>query len=249
VNAASSSVDENEVAKFASLADQWWDPRGPFAPLHRFNPIRLRFIRDVAAKRFDRGTQEQTPFRGLSLLDLGCGGGLLSEPLSRLGFGVSGVDAAQRNVEIASAHALRTGVGASYRCATAEELCGEALSFDVVLAMEIIEHVLDVPGFVSDCARLVRPGGLLFVATINRTLKSLALAKLAAEYLLRWLPPGTHDWNRFIPPERLKGLLVNAGLEVLQVQGMGFDPLAWDWKLSRDTNVNYVVVAGQEGQD
>ena len=244
---AASSIDESEVAKFARLADEWWNPRGSFAPLHRFNPIRLRFIRDIAAEHFGRDTRELPPFQGLSLLDLGCGGGLLSEPLSRLGFDVLGVDAAERNVEIASAHAARAVAPVSYRCATAEMLREEGLTFDVVLAMEIIEHVPDIPGFVSKCARLVRPDGLLFIATINRTLKSLALAKLAAEYVLRWLPPGTHDWNRFIPPDRLRGLLKDAGLNILRLQGMVFSPLAGDWRLSRDTDVNYVIVAGQEG--
>jgi 2-polyprenyl-6-hydroxyphenyl methylase / 3-demethylubiquinone-9 3-methyltransferase len=248
VSRTSSSIDESEVAKFARLAHEWWDPKGSFAPLHRFNPIRLRFIRDIAAERFGRNTRERNAFHGLSLLDLGCGGGLLSEPLSRLGFEVLGADAAERNVEIASAHGADTGAPSSYRYATAEQLREEGLTFDVVLAMEIVEHVRDVPLFITECAGLVRPGGLLFIATINRTLKSLALAKLAAEYVLRWLPPGTHDWNRFIPPGRLKTMLAETGLDVLRVQGMAFDPLAWDWRLSRDTDVNYVVVAGQEGQ-
>ncbi|HEX3945385.1 MAG TPA: bifunctional 2-polyprenyl-6-hydroxyphenol methylase/3-demethylubiquinol 3-O-methyltransferase UbiG [Rhizomicrobium sp.] len=247
MSAVSSTVDEAEIEKFARLAAEWWDPKGSFAPLHRFNPIRLRFIRDVAADHFGRNTRERNPFEGLSLLDIGCGGGLLAEPLSRLGFEVLGIDAAERNVEIASEHAARTGAQALYRCATAEMLREEGLSFDAVLAMEIIEHVSDVPAFVRECAGLVRPGGLLFLATINRTLKSLALAKLAAEYVLRWLPPGTHDWNRFIPPERLKTMLAETGLDILRVQGMAFDPLVWDWRLSRDTDVNYVVVAGQEG--
>jgi len=247
VSAVSSSIDEAEVAKFARLAAEWWDPKGSFAPLHRFNPIRLRFIRDVAAEHFGRNTRERNPFENLSLLDIGCGGGLLAEPLSQLGFDVLGIDAAERNVEIASEHAARTGARASYRCATAEMLREEGGSFDAVLAMEIVEHVPDVWALVRECAGLVRPGGLLFIATINRTLKSLALAKLAAEYVLRWLPPGTHDWNRFIPPERLKAMLAETGLDILRVQGMAFDPLIWDWRLSRDTDVNYVVVAGQEG--
>jgi 2-polyprenyl-6-hydroxyphenyl methylase/3-demethylubiquinone-9 3-methyltransferase len=247
VSTASSTVDEDEVAKFTRLAGEWWDPTGSFAPLHRFNPVRLRFIRDVAAEHFGRNSRDRTPFSGFSLLDLGCGGGLLSEPLSRLGFEVLGADAGRQNVEIAAVHAARTGAPVSYRCATAEKLREEGLAFDVVLAMEIIEHVPNVPAFVSECAGLIRPGGLLFAATINRTLKSLALAKLAAEYVLRWLPPGTHDWSRFIPPDRFRALLTGAGLSVLRVQGMVFSPLAWDWRLSRDTDVNYVIVAGQEG--
>lgn len=247
MSAVSSSINEAEVAKFARLAAEWWDPKGSFAPLHRFNPIRLRFIRDVAAEHFGRNTRERNPFENLSLLDIGCGGGLLAEPLSQLGFDVLGIDAAERNVEIASEHAARTGAHASYRCATAEMLREEGRFFDAILAMEIIEHVPDVRAFVRACAGLVRPGGLLFIATINRTLKSLALAKLAAEYVLRWLPPGTHDWNRFIPPQRLKTMLAETGLNILRVQGMAFDPLIWDWRLSRDTDVNYVVVAGQKG--
>jgi len=239
---ASSSVDASEVAKFARLAEHWWDPEGSFAPLHRFNPIRLKLIRDTAAAHFGRDIRKSQPFRGLSLLDLGCGGGLLSEPLAGVGFQVLGCDPAEENIGIAAAHASHTAAPVSYRVATIETLRAEQLTFDVVLAMEIIEHVPDVATFLRASAELVRPDGLIFVATINKTLKSLALAKIAAEYLLRWVPAGTHDWNRFVTPETLHEILVTAGFEDVRTQGISFDPLRWRWELSNDPHVNYVVI-------
>jgi 2-polyprenyl-6-hydroxyphenyl methylase/3-demethylubiquinone-9 3-methyltransferase len=211
--------------------------------LHKFNPLRLKFIRDVAAEHFGCDPRSRRPFEALSLLDIGCGGGLLAEPMARLGFAVTGCDAAEENVQAAAAHATASGVPIDYLCATAESLLAEGRQFDVVLAMEIIEHVADTSAFIATTAHLLRPGGLLLVATINRTLKSLALAKVGAEYVLRWLPPGTHDWNRFIRPDALRGMIENAGLTPLRTAGMTFDPLTWDWHLSRDTNVNYVAVA------
>ena len=238
-----SSIDPQEVAKFARLADEWWNPNGPFAPLHKFNPVRLKFIRDVAAAHFNRDAHERQPFAGLDLLDLGCGGGLIAEPMARLGFSVTGCDAAEENVRAAAAHASAQGAIVDYRYATAESLAEEGMQFEVVLAMEIVEHVLDTTAFMAAAARLVRPGGLLFVATLNRTLKSLALAKIGAEYVLRWLPRGTHDWNRFIGPQRLRATVEHAGLTVLRTDGMTFDPLTWNWRVTRDTDVNYVVVA------
>jgi len=237
------SVDQAEVAKFAAMAAEWWDPAGKFAPLHKFNPVRLSFIRQVTAAHFGRTGLK--PFDGLSLLDIGCGGGLLSEPMARLGFSVTGADASERNIGTASAHAAASGVAVNYRHATAEALVAEGAAFDVVLNMEVVEHVADLPGYLNACAKLVKPGGLMFVATLNKTLKSLALAKIGVEYVLRWLPPGTHDWNRFVEPARLKGLLTESGLEVLKTQGVSFDPLNWNWKLSGDTDVNYMVVAGK----
>jgi 2-polyprenyl-6-hydroxyphenyl methylase / 3-demethylubiquinone-9 3-methyltransferase len=238
-----SSADPAEIEKFAQLAAQWWDSGGAFAPLHKFNPIRLKFVRDIAAEHFGRDARSRRPFEGLSLLDLGCGGGLLAEPMARLGFRVLGCDAAEENVRAAAAHAASTRANVSYRCATPEVLAGEGAVFDVVLTMEIVEHVTDVGAFLGLCSRLVRPGGLIFVATINRTLKSLMLAKIAAEYVLRWLPPGTHDWNRFIEPARLGQLAAERGLKVRCIQGLAFDPFAWGWHLSRDTGVNYILVA------
>ena len=237
------SIDPAEVAKFSALAAEWWDPGGKFAPLHKFNPVRLGFIRDTAGAHF--GRQGLKPFQGLSLLDIGCGGGLLSEPMSRLGFSVLGADASEKNVKTATAHAASTGVEIDYRVATAESLAADGRAFDVVLNMEVIEHVADLPGYLNACARLVKPSGLMFVASLNKTLKSLALAKIAAEYVLRWLPPGTHDWKRFVEPRRLQAMLEEAGLNVLKTQGVVFDPLAWNWRLSSDTDVNYMVVAGR----
>jgi len=246
MSALAPSVDPAEVEKFAKLSEQWWDPQGSFAPLHKFNPIRLRFIRDVAAEHFARDARTVRPFEGLSLLDLGCGGGLLSEPMARLGFAVTGLDAAEKNVRAATAHAARSGLPIRYRSGTAEALAAESATFDVVLNMEVVEHVADVGEFLSTSAALINPGGVMFVATLNKTAKSFALAKIGAEYILRWLPAGTHDWNRFIAPRDLCASLTAAGLGVLKVQGVTFDPLAWTWKLSADTDVNYMVVAGRQ---
>ena len=237
------SVDPGEIAKFSAMAAEWWNPDGKFAPLHKFNPVRLGFIRETAAAHFRR--QGLKPFEGLSLLDIGCGGGLLSEPMARLGFAVTGADAAEKNVKTAATHAAETGLAIDYRVATAESLAAEGAAFDVVLNMEVIEHVADLPGYLRASAGLVKPGGLMVVASLNKTLKSLLLAKIGAEYVLRWLPPGTHDWNRFVEPERLTELLTKAGMKVTKLQGVSFDPLAWAWKLSGDTEVNYMVVAGR----
>lgn len=237
------SVDPAEVAKFSAIAAEWWDPAGKFAPLHKFNPVRLEFIRDQAASHFGRDARSLRPFEGLSLLDIGCGGGLLSEPMARLGFAVTGADASERNIGTAKAHAAQSGLAINYRATTAEVLVAEGTSFDIVLNMEVVEHVADVGAYLAACTALVKPGGITFVATMNKTLKSLALAKIGAEYILGWLPRGTHDWNRFIPPTELKVSLEETGLSILKTQGVSFDPLAWDWKLSSDVDVNYMVVA------
>ncbi len=240
---SSASIDPAEVAKFSAMAAEWWDPAGKFAPLHKFNPVRLQFIRETAAKHF--GRTGLRPFDGLTLLDIGCGGGLLAEPMTRLGFAVTGADASEKNVKTAMTHAAASGLGIDYRVTTAESLAEAGLAFDVVLNMEVVEHVADLPGYLNACGRLVKPGGLMFVATLNKTLKSLALAKIGVEYVLRWLPPGTHDWNRFVEPDRLIGLLKDAGLSVKQTQGVSFNPISWSWSLSGDTDVNYMVVAGR----
>jgi ubiquinone biosynthesis O-methyltransferase len=240
---SSASIDPAEVAKFSAMAAEWWDPAGKFAPLHKFNPVRLQFIRETAAKHF--GRTGLRPFDGLTLLDIGCGGGLLAEPMTRLGFAVTGADASEKNVKTAMTHAAASGLGIDYRVTTAESLAEAGLAFDVVLNMEVVEHVADLPGYINACARLVKPGGVMFVATLNKTLKSLALAKIGVEYVLRWLPPGTHDWNRFVEPDRLIGLLKDAGLSVKQTRGVSFNPISWSWSLSDDTDVNYMVVAGK----
>ncbi|MGQ0740896.1 MAG: bifunctional 2-polyprenyl-6-hydroxyphenol methylase/3-demethylubiquinol 3-O-methyltransferase UbiG [Alphaproteobacteria bacterium] len=237
------SVDEAEVAKFTRLAGEWWDPNGKFHPLHRFNPARLSFLRDTAALHFRRNSRSRVPFAGLTLLDIGCGGGLLSEPLARMGFDVLGIDPGLENVMAASLHAQATGVTPTYRSVTAEELVTENFRYDCVIAMEVAEHVADLGAFIQICGRLAAPGGLLVIATINRTLKSLALAKVGAEYVLRWLPPGTHDWNKFITPAELQRHIRAAGMEVADLQGIRFDPLRWEWRLSRNTAVNYMIVA------
>lgn len=237
------TIDASEVAKFTAMAEEWWDPNGKFAPLHKFNPVRLKFIRDTCAAHFGRTGLK--PFAGLSLLDIGCGGGLLSEPMARLGFAVTGVDPSEKNVGTAKAHAEATGVAVTYRASSAEVLEAEGAAFDVVLNMEVVEHVADLRAYLKACARLVRPGGLTVVATLNKTLKSLALAKIGAEYILRWLPPGTHDWNRFVEPQELRRMLEESGLNPLKTQGVAFDPLGWDWHLSSDVDVNYMIVASR----
>ena len=204
---AHSSIDPAEVERFSRIAAEWWDPKGKFAPLHKFNPTRLAFIRDQALHRFGRDGAARRPFEGLRLLDIGCGGGLLSEPMSRLGFAVTGVDASERNIGTARAHAAEVGADVDYRCSTAEALLAAGEPFDVILNMEVIEHVADPGQFLRDCAAMLKPGGLMIVATLNRTLKAFALAKVGAEYVLRWLPPGTHDWSKFLKPEELRGFL------------------------------------------
>jgi 2-polyprenyl-6-hydroxyphenyl methylase/3-demethylubiquinone-9 3-methyltransferase len=237
------SVDPAEVAKFSAIAAEWWDPTGKFAPLHKFNPVRLSFLKGEAAAHFGRDARSLRPFEGLTLLDIGCGGGLLSEPMARLGFAVTGADASERNIGTAKAHAAQSGLDIDYRVVTAEELAAEGRSYDVVLNMEVVEHVADVQAYLAACARLVRPGGITVVATMNKTLKSLTLAKIGAEYVLGWLPRGTHDWNRFIPPAELRAMLENSGLTSLKTQGVSFNLLAWDWFLSSDVDVNYMITA------
>jgi 2-polyprenyl-6-hydroxyphenyl methylase/3-demethylubiquinone-9 3-methyltransferase len=240
--AAGPSVDPAEVARFSAVAAQWWDPKGKFAPLHKFNPIRLGFIRDEALRRFGLDGSAPRPFDGLRLLDIGCGGGLLSEPMTRLGFAVTGVDASARNIGVASAHAESLGLSIDYRCTTAEALLegGEA-RFDVILNMEVIEHVADPRAYLIDCARLLKPGGLMIVATLNRTLKALAFAKVGAEYVLGWLPRGAHDWSKFLKPEQIEGFLADQPVQVAGPFGVAYDPLADRWSQSGDVSINYMM--------
>jgi 2-polyprenyl-6-hydroxyphenyl methylase / 3-demethylubiquinone-9 3-methyltransferase len=236
-------VDGRELGKFSGLAEEWWNPHGKLGALHRLNPLRLAFIREASARHFARSLRALTPFSGLSLVDIGCGGGLLAEPLCRQGFDVLGIDAVQENIAAAAAHAGDTAAPPSYRCMTAEALEAEGRRADVVAAMEIVEHVGDRAAFLASCSELLKARGLMFLATINRTLKSLALAKIGAEYLLGWVPPGTHDWNKFVSPEQLSSELRELGLTVLDIQGVSFDPLAWQWRRSVDTSVNYMLAA------
>jgi 2-polyprenyl-6-hydroxyphenyl methylase/3-demethylubiquinone-9 3-methyltransferase len=239
---ARSSIDPAEVERFSRIAAEWWDPKGKFAPLHRFNPVRLSFIREQALHHFARDGKARRPFEGLRLLDIGCGGGLLCEPMSRLGFSVTGVDASQRNIGTAAAHAVEQGLTIDYRCSTAEDLlaAGEG-GFDLILNMEVIEHVADPGEYLRSCAQLLRPGGLMIVATLNRTLKALVLAKVGAEYVLRWLPAGTHDWRKFLKPDELRGFLSGEPVTVDGPYGVVFDPLSGRWSQSGDADVNYMM--------
>jgi 2-polyprenyl-6-hydroxyphenyl methylase/3-demethylubiquinone-9 3-methyltransferase len=242
MSAPATSIDPDEVARFSEWAAEWWDPRGKFAPLHRFNPVRLGFIREQALARFGRDPKARRPFEGLTLLDIGCGGGLLAEPMARLGFAVTGVDASERNIGTAQAHAAEVGLAIDYRATTAEALLeAGARPFDVVLNMEVIEHVADPGAYLRDTARLIAPGGLMILATLNRTLKALALAKVGAEYVLRWVPAGTHDWRRFLRPDELRGFLAGEPYEVEGPFGVAFDPLTGRWSQSPDADVNYMM--------
>jgi 2-polyprenyl-6-hydroxyphenyl methylase/3-demethylubiquinone-9 3-methyltransferase len=239
---ASWSIDPAEVARFSALAAEWWDPAGKFAPLHKFNPVRLGFIRDQALARFGRDPKARAPFEGLRLLDIGCGGGLLCEPMRRLGFEVTGVDASERNVATAAAHAAETGLDIDYRATTAEQLEAEGAGpFDVILNMEVIEHVADPGEYLRTTARLLAPGGIMILATLNRTLKALALAKVGAEYVLRWVPAGTHDWNKFLKPEEIHAFMAGQPYAVLGPFGVAYNPLTGRWAQSADTDVNYMM--------
>lgn len=237
------SLDPEEIAKFSAIAEAWWDPDGQFKPLHRLNPIRLGFIRDRAAGHFGIDLEEPAPLSGLTVLDVGCGGGLLSAPLSRLGAKVTGLDASEESIRVARHYAESHGLDIDYRCALAEDLARDGASFDLLVNMEVVEHVADVPAFMDTCCRLVRPGGAMAVSTLNRTPKSYALAIVGAEYLLRWLPPGTHDWKRFVRPSELVQALRAGGLRATELTGVAFNPLSDTWRLTKDSDVNYMVFA------
>lgn len=238
-----STVDEAEVERFSALAAEWWDPRGKMAPLHKFNPVRIGYVRDRAAGRFSRDARRLDSMQGLRVLDIGCGGGLLCEPLARLGASMVGVDPSEANIEAARSHAAQSGLAVDYRCTTAEDLAETGENFDLVLAMEVVEHVSDVPLFVASCAAMVKPGGLMIAATLNRTLKSFALAIVGAEYILRWLPVGTHRWDKFVTPNELEIAMEQSGLRVAHEQGVIYNILADRWQLSADTDVNYMLTA------
>jgi 2-polyprenyl-6-hydroxyphenyl methylase / 3-demethylubiquinone-9 3-methyltransferase len=238
-----STVDDAEVERFSAMAAEWWDPRGKMAPLHKFNPVRIGYIRDRAAARFGRDAKRLDSMKGLRVLDIGCGGGILCEPLARLGAEMVGVDPSGANIRAAQAHAGESELAIDYRCTTAEDLAERGEQFDLVLAMEVVEHVTDVPLFVASCASMVKPGGLMIAATLNRTLKSFALAIVGAEYILRWLPVGTHRWDKFVTPNELEIAMEQGGLHVTHEQGVIYNLLADRWQLSSDTDVNYMLTA------
>lgn len=244
-NTGTGNVDPDEVRRFARLADDWWDATGKFRPLHKIGPARLQFIRDNACDIHDRDPGSVRPLDGLSVLDIGCGGGLICEPLTRLGATVTGIDPAGSGIEAARIHAQSGGLDITYRNATAEALVEEGASFDIVLALEVIEHVPSPTGFVATCASLVAPDGLLVMSTINRTLKAWGLAIIGAEYVLRWLPRGTHQWDRFVTPEELEGDITTNGLAICSRKGMVYKPLNDTWSLANDTDVNYLVAAAR----
>ena len=244
--AARTTIDQSEVDRFSAMAAEWWDPTGKFKPLHKFNPVRLRYIRDRACRQFGRDPKSHKALEGLRVLDIGCGGGLLSEPVARMGAHVLGADASEKNIRIAQTHAEQSGVIVDYRAVTAEALAADGEKFDIVLNMEVVEHVSDVAFFMETCASMVKPGGLMFVATINRTFKAGALALGAAQNILRGLPRATHHYQTLARPVQLARPLAASGMVVTDRTGVFFNPLANQWNLSKDMDVNYMIVAERQ---
>ena len=246
---ASASADPAELAKSEAMAAEWWDPNGKFKPLHMLNPCRLDYITRQIEAEFDRDLTQELPVKGLRILDIGCGGGLLAEPMARLGAEVVGADAAERNIPVARLHAEQSGLEIDYRHTSAEALAADGEVFDVVLNMEVVEHVADPLSYLTACQELLKPGGLMVCSTLNRNPKSYVMAIIGAEHVMRWLPKGTHEWSKFITPEELFGLIEKAGLTPVDKKGFVFNPLRWEWSLSnRDLSVNYVTASIKPGQ-
>jgi len=244
-----STLDEREVARFRALAAKWWDPQGAFAPLHAIGPERMRFLREQLVSHFARDGNAARPLEGLRIADIGCGGGLVSEPLARLGASVTGIDPAEENAAAARAHAADSGLEIDYRAARVEDLAAEGAQYDAVIALEVVEHVPDVQAFIGVCAQTLRPGGMMLLSTINRTARAFALAIVGAEYVLRWLPRGTHQWERFVTPDELAAALRAGGLRVVETRGLTFNPLTREWRLSDDAGVNYFMSAAKQSAD
>jgi len=244
MQAADNTVDDHEVAKFEAMAAEWWDPNGKFKPLHMLNPCRLDYITTQIAAEFNRNLSDDLPFKGLRILDIGCGGGLLSEPMARLGADVVGADAAAGNIPVARTHAEQSGLTIDYRHTTAEALAEAGEQFDAVLNMEVVEHVADPQAYLNACHALLKPGGLMICSTLNRNPKSYMMAIIGAEVVMRWLPKGTHDWSKFITPDELYTLIATAGLTPVDKKGFVFNPVSWNWSISdRDLSVNYVTAS------
>lgn len=240
----SASIDAEEVAFFANISDSWWDPDGPFKPLHQLNPTRVAYSRDALVKHFNVEHTTRTPLKGLRILDIGCGGGLLSEPLTRLGATMVSIDATEKNIKVAKHHADMMRLDIDYRHITAEGLAEMGEQFDAIINMEVIEHVADVDAFLATCKQILKPNGIMLVSTLNRTIKSLLLAKIGAEYILRWLPIGAHDWNKFIKPHDLEKALTRAGFTPTAPSGFVYNPLTSRWKIDEsDLDINYVIGA------
>ncbi|MBN2751475.1 MAG: bifunctional 2-polyprenyl-6-hydroxyphenol methylase/3-demethylubiquinol 3-O-methyltransferase UbiG [Rhodospirillaceae bacterium] len=237
----SSSANPAEIAKFTALADTWWALEGPFRPLHKFNPVRIDILKRRLAAHFKRNAAAERPFDGLSLLDVGCGGGLIAEPMARLGFTVSGVDASEKNILTARNHAARMSLDIDYRTARPEDITDRFEAFDVVLSLEVVEHVADRGIFLNAAAAPLKSGGMMGLATLNRTMKSLLLAKFGAEYVVRWLPIGTHDWRDFVKPSELAHDLIRAGMNAPDFIGLSYNPLADSWNENKDLSVNYMA--------
>lgn len=239
---ASTTINPDEIGKFHKMAEEWWDPKGKFKPLHKFNPVRLSYIREKGIAHFGKDERSLRPFEGLRILDIGCGGGLLCEPMARLGATIVGADAGEKNIAVAKIHAEQSGLDIDYRATTAEALAEAGEKFDIVLNMEVVEHVADVPLYLKACSDLVAPGGLMFLATINRTARALALAIFGAEYVLGWLPKGTHQYDKFLTPDEITSITKRHGLDKIDETGVSFNPLRNEWAKSRDMAVNYMLL-------
>lgn len=245
-NIPHSSIDISEIQRFSKISSQWWDENGPFKPLHQLNPTRLHYIRDCLIRHFKSDSSKDMPLKNLSILDIGCGGGLVAEPLTRLGASVTGIDASEQAIEVAKAHAAMMDLAITYECLSAEDLMATGQTFDVVLALEIVEHVADVPGFLETCTKLVAPNGALILSTLNRTWKAYAVAIVGAEYIMGLLPKGTHDWHKFLSPAELASHLRPFGFSFIDLKGMSYTPLKNQWHLSKDLDVNYLGYAARD---